>query len=242
MHSRIALQLSGISSNDDGLTSRLSGVLTKQESIELKAEISQVSYLTGAVFFLEGQPASGVFFLRSGKVKESIASNSGKTAIVRVAGPGDILGLSAMLTSDIYESSAETLQPVHADFMRKPTFLRWLSSSPELAKIVATQLSRNCKEAYDSIRRVGLSASVPERVAWLLLQWAEHRPMNSNSNAGGIRIRVTFTHEEMAQFVGSTRETISRALAEFRRRKWLSVKGSVWTIVNEGEIRRMAAM
>ena len=175
-------------------------------------------------------------------MKESIASTTGKTAIVRVAGPGEILGLSAMLASDTYESSAESLQPSHADFMRKASFLRQLNTSPELAKMAATQLSRNCNQAYDSIRCVSFSASVPQRVAWLLLHWVEHQPIDGNSNTVGIRIRVTFTHEEMAQFVGTTRETVSRALAEFRRRKWLSVRGSVWTIANEGEIRRMAAI
>ena len=242
MHSKVALQLHSVSSPVEYLGSGLSRVLTKQESIELTAGILPVFYPTGGLFFTEGQPASGVFLLRSGKVKETVVSNKGKTAIVRVAGPGDILGLSAVLVSGVYESSAETLQPTHADFMRKAPFLRLLNTSPELAKMVATQLSRNCKEAYDSIRCFGFSASVSERVACLLLHWAELRPTNGDSNTVGIRIRVTFTHEEMAQLVGSTRETISRVLGEFRRRKWLSVKGSFWTIINEGEIRRMAAI
>jgi CRP/FNR family transcriptional regulator, cyclic AMP receptor protein len=242
MHSKVALQLQRVSPPVECLGNGLSGVLTKQDSIELAAGILPVFYPNGGLFFMEGQPASGVFLLRSGKVKESIASNKGKTAIVRVAGPGDILGLSAVLAGDIYQSSAETLQPTHADFMRKAPFLRLLNTSAELAKMVATQLSRNCKEAYDSIRCFGLCASVSERVACLLLQWAECPLTNVSPNTVGIKIRVPFTHEEMAQFVGSTRETMSRVLAEFRRRKWLSVAGSVWTIVNEGEIRRVAAM
>jgi len=242
MHSKAALQLHRVSSPVECLGSRLSGVLTKQDSIELAAGILPVFYPNGGLFFMEGQPASGVFLLRTGKVKETVVSHRGKTAIVRVAGPGDILGLSAVLVSGTYESSAETLEPTHADFMRKAAFLRGLSTSPQLAKMVATQLSRNCKEAYDAIRSFGLSTSVSEKVARLLLHWAECPLTNGNSDPMGIRIRVTFTHEEMAQFVGSTRETISRALAEFRRRKWLSVRGSVWTILNEGEIRRMAAI
>jgi CRP/FNR family transcriptional regulator len=242
MHSKVALQIQRVSSPVECLGSGLSGVLTKQDSLELAAGILPVFYRNGGLFFMEGQPARGVFLLRTGKVKETVVSNRGKTAIVRVVGPGDILGLSAVLVSGVYESSAETLEPAHADFMRKAPFLRGLSTSPQLAKMVATQLSRNCKEAYDSIRCFGLSASVSEKVARLLLHWAECPLANDNSDTVGIRIRVTFTHEEMAQFVGSTRETVSRALAEFRRRKWLSVRGSVWTIANEGEIRRMAAI
>lgn len=58
----------------------------------------------------------------------------------------------------------------------------------------------------------------------------------------GVRIRVTLTHEEISQFIGSTRETTSRTLGEFREKKWITVNGSVWTITNERAIRHLAAL
>jgi len=227
----------------DYLASDISAGLAKRDSIELAAGILPVFYPKGGMFFLEGQPATGVFLLRSGRVKESMASVTGKTAIVRVAGPGVILGLSAVLTGAPHESTVETLEATHADFVRKGPFLHLLKTSGQLGQIVASQLSCNCREAYTAIRCLGISGSVTERLARLLLQWAEKCPLaNQNGDRAGVRIRVTLTHEEISQFVGSTRETTSRILGRFREKKWLTMNGSVWTIANEHAMRRLAAV
>ncbi len=240
MHSNGALQLRGNSLELDCFAGEISAGLTKWDSMEL--ESFPVFYPKGGMFFLEGQSAAGVFLVRSGRAKESMISHNGKTTIVRVVGPGDILGLSAVLAGTVHESSVETLEPTHADFMRKAPFLRGLKTSSRLFQIVASQLNRNCKKAYDSIRCLGLSASVPERVARLILQWAERPLTNGSPHSSGTRIRVTLTHEEISQFIGSTRETTSRVLAGLRQKKLITTKGSIWTIINEGALRRLAAV
>jgi CRP/FNR family transcriptional regulator len=241
MHSNGALQLRGNWLNGDCFESKRSTGMAKRDSAGLAAGILPVFYPKGGVFFLEGQSATGVFLLRTGRAKESMASDKGKTAIVRIVGPGVILGLSAVMTDAAHESTVETLEPTHADFVWKAHFLRLLKTSGQLAQMVASQLSRNCKEAYASIRCLGVSATVPERIARLLLQWAESPLPNQNRDVG-IRIRVTLTHEEISQFVGSTRETTSRALGEFRERKWITTNGTTWTIINRDAIRRVAAV
>jgi|SRR5579864_6443173 len=238
MHSCGALQLRGDSFDVNCFGSEIFVGLTKR----LRGGILPVFYPKGGLFFLEGQPVRGVFLLRAGRVKELLASNTGKTAIVRVVGPGELLGLSAVLGGGVHETSAEALQPTNADFVGKGAFLHVLKTSGQLSQMVASQLSRHCTEAYDSIRCLGLSASVSERVARLLLHWAEYPLGNSALNTLEIRIRVTLTHEEIAQFVGSTRETISRTVKELRQKKWLRTDGSVWTIANEGALRRLAAL
>lgn len=242
MHSSAALQLRRTLLDGDLVESHEPAGLAIRDSTELAAVVLPVFYPKGGVFFMEGQSATGVFLLRSGRTKESMVSNKGKTAIVRVAGPGVILGLSAVLTHMPHESTAETLEPTQADFLRKAPFLQLLKTSAHLSQIVATQLSGNCKEAYAAIRCLGLSGSVAERLARLLLQWAERPIPNQNGDAATLRFRVTLTHEEVSQFVGSTRETISRILGGFRDKNWISMNGSIWTITNESAIRRLAAV
>jgi CRP/FNR family transcriptional regulator, cyclic AMP receptor protein len=241
MHSSAALQLRRTLLDGDLVESYERAGLARREYIELAAGILPVFYPKGGMFFMEGQSATGVFLLRSGRAKESMVSNKGRTAIVRVAGPGVILGLSAVLADLPHESTAETLEPSHADFVRKGPFLHLLKTSVHLSQIVATQLSNNCKEAYAAIRCLGLSGSVPERLARLLLQWAECPLPNQNGDRAK-RFRVTLTHEEISQFVGSTRETMSRILGGFRDKKWITMNGSIWTINNESAIRRLAAV
>jgi len=241
MHSSNALQLRD-NSFDEHLESHATGGLSKQDNAFLTAGIRPVFCPQGGSFFLEGQPATGVFLLRTGRAKESVISSRGKIAIVRVVGPGVILGLAPVLTEEQYDSTVEALEPTHADFVAKAAFLRVLKTSGQLGQAVASQLSRNCRETYAAIRCLGISESVSERLGRLLLQWAECPIANRNRETPGIRIRVTLTHEEIGQFIGSTRETTSRILAKFREKNWINMNGCTWTIINANAIRRLAGV
>jgi len=98
---------------------------------------------------------------------------------------------------------------------------------------VAKQLTHNCKCAYDEIRSLGLSNSVPEKLAKLVLHWAEHPLELSAKKPHETAIRVTLTQEEIAQLTGTSRETVSRVLTGFRKKGWLRIKGATWTIMNK---------
>lgn len=235
------LQLRENSLDSDCIESDISG-LAKRHGVDLAAEIIPVFYPKGGIFFLEGHSATGVFLLRTGQVKESMGSGKGKTAIVRVVGPSAILGLSAVLTGTPHEYTAQTLEPTHADYMRKAPFLCLVKASGHLDQIIASQLIRDCKEAHDALRCVRVSGSVSEKLARLLLLWTECPLGNQNRDTVGVRIRVTLTHEEIGQSIGISRETTSRTLGEFREKKWIVTNGSAWTITNEDAIRRLAAV
>ena len=179
----------------------------QQDSIELEAGSLPVFFPKGGMFFLEGQLATGIFLLRFGTAKESMVSSTGKIAIVRVVGPGVLLGVAAVLTGTPHESTVEALEPCHADFLAKTQFLDLLKTSSHLGKTVADQLNRDCKDAYASVRCLGLSGSVSGRLARLILRWAEYPMANEEKNAAKIRIRVILTREEIGQSMGTTRET-----------------------------------
>jgi CRP/FNR family transcriptional regulator, cyclic AMP receptor protein len=237
-----ALQLRGNSIGDVWLGSDRSTALAKKQAANLTTEILPIFYPKGGVFFLEGQPATGIFLLRAGRAKESMGSNKGKTAISRVLGPGSILGLMAVLTGAPQECTVETLEPTHADYLRKAAFLDLLKNSRHLSQIVTKQLVYTCKETYAGIRCLGVSASASERLVRLLLHWAELPLANQVEHEWGVRIRVTLTHEEIGQFVGTTRETATRILGDLRKKKWLSMKGSSWTLTNLEALRRLAGV
>lgn len=152
MQVRNGLQLRRNSLSADWFASDILKGLTKRDSGELAEGILPIFYPKGGVLFLEGQLATGVFLLRTGRAKESMVSSTGKTAIVRILGSGVILGLSAVLTGALHESTVETLEPTQADFVWKVPFLDFLKNSPQLGQIVPSQLSRDCKDAYASIR------------------------------------------------------------------------------------------
>jgi CRP/FNR family transcriptional regulator len=196
-------------------------------------------YPKGALLCIEGQPPRGVYILCTGKAKLSTTSTEGKTIILRIAEPGEVLGLSAAVSDSPYEATVETLEPTQANFISRTDFFNFLKEHPDVGMRVAQQLTHNCKCAYDEIRSLGLSNSVPEKIAKLLLHWSEH-PLNvPQKKAGEIRIRVTLTQEEIAQFAGTSRETVSRVLSDFKKKGWLNIKGATWCITNKPALEKL---
>ena len=200
--------------------------LTPAALKDLNAVRNTTTYPGGALLYLEKQNPRGVFILCAGEVKLSISSSAGKTLILRIAKPGEILGLMAVLANSSYEVTAETLHPCQLAFIRRDDFLRLLAKHPELHHGVARQLTTLYSGACEQLRTVGLSASAPEKVARLLLDWAaEGKPTKS-----GTQIKVPLTHEEIAEFVGTTRETVTRTLSEFKSKRLVVLQGSTLTI------------
>jgi CRP/FNR family cyclic AMP-dependent transcriptional regulator len=189
---------------------------------------SSAIYPAGAVLFLEKQDPRGIFVICGGEVKLSISSRNGKTLILRIAKPGEILGLMATLSGIPYEVTAETLHPCQVGFLRREDFLRFIAKHPEVYQGVVKQFTSLYSGACEQLRTVGLSASAPEKLARLLLEWSA----DSKDGKPTTQIKMALTHEEIAEFIGTTRETVTRTLSEFKNRNLVVLQGSTLSISN----------
>ncbi len=189
---------------------------------------SPAAYPAGAVLFLEKQDPRGVFVLCAGQVKLSISSSGGKTLILRISKPGEILGLMATMSGIPYEVTAETLHPCQIAYVRRDDFLCFMGKHPEVYQGAVRQLSTLYGGACEQLRTVGLSASAPEKLARVLLEWSA----DSKDTKQSTQIKLPLTHEEIAEFMGTTRETVTRTLSEFKNRQLVSLQGSTLTISN----------
>lgn len=189
---------------------------------QLEGIKSTASYPRGAVLFVEGQEPRGVFILCRGRAKVSTSSSDGRTVILRIAQPGEVLGLSAVVAGRPYLATAEVLEPSQANFIRRADFLALLQKNSEVALRAAQLLSKNYHAAFETIRALGVSHSAAEKLARLLLQWAA----SGKPDPDGIRITVGLKQEEIAQLIGTSRETVSRLFAELKGRRVLARKGS----------------
>jgi len=196
-------------------------------------------YPKGALLCVEGQAPRGAFVLCTGRAKLSTTSAEGKTIILRVADPGEVLGLTAIMANTPYEATVETLEPTQANFIPQADFLHFLEKHPDVGMKVAQQLTHNCQCAYEEIRSLGLSASAQEKIAKLLLKWAARPVVLPHQKKGEIAVRVTLTQEEIAQFAGTTRETVSRTLADFKKKGWLRIHGATWHILDRPALEKM---
>ena len=196
---------------------------------------STAVYPSGAVLFIEGQQPRGVFVLCTGKVKLSTSSSEGKTVITKISDAGDVLGLNATISNHSYEVTAEMIEPGQANFIPRDALLRFLREHGEVALRVAQQLSSNYYTAYEEIRMLGLSSSPGEKFAKLLLSWY---PEKEQAN-GQAQIKLTLTHEEIAEMIGTTRETVSRLFSEFKKKRLLEAKGSTLILRSKLALQKM---
>lgn len=213
--------------------------LPKEALLKLQAIKATSVYPKGTLLCLEGQSPRGIYVLCTGRAKLSTTSAEGKSIILRIAEPGEVLGLTAAVSNTPYEATIETMEPSQANFISQADFIRFLEEFPDVGLKVAQQLTHNCKCAYGEIRSLGLSNSVPEKIAKLVLSWAQHPIELTRKKPQEIPIRVTLTQEEIAQFVGTSRETVSRVLGDFRKKGFLRIKGATWCILDKEALERL---
>src|SRR5262249_18320579 len=155
----------------------------------------------------------------------------------KISESGDVLGLNATISDRPYEVTAEMIEPGQANFIARDALLQFLREYGEVALRVAQQLSRNYYSAFEEIRTLGLTNSPAEKFAKLLLSWSSDKT-KTKANAPA-QIRLTLTHEEIAEMIGTTRETVSRLFSDFKKKQLLQVKGSTVLIRNKPGLEKM---
>ena len=121
-------------------------------------EIKEQSILEkGALLFAEGRPARGVYLLCDGRAKLSICSESGRRLMIRVAGPGEVLGLGASLSGQAHEFTAELLDAAQVVFIKRKDLLKFLRENPAICMEVVRRLSDDLHGAYERVRSIGIT-------------------------------------------------------------------------------------
>jgi CRP/FNR family transcriptional regulator len=193
-------------------------------------------YPGGAVLFVEGQAPRGAFVVCSGRVKLSTTSREGKVLILRVAEAGEVLGLSAAITGECYEVTAETAGPCQINFVKGEALVQLMEKHGELGLRAAFTLGKEFQAVYRDIPELVLARSSAGKLARLLLSWS-----SGNGRESEIRIRSSLTHEEMAQMIGASRETVTRLLNELKKKELIRLEGSLLVIRNRTALEALAA-
>jgi CRP/FNR family cyclic AMP-dependent transcriptional regulator len=194
------------------------------------------SYAANVVLFSEKEPARGIFVVLEGEVKLSINSTDGRRLSLSIARKGDVLGLSSTLTGSPYEMTAETLYPSKIAPIERQDFLNFVAKYPEVHQHLMGELSRQYTMACEQLRTVGLASTAPEKLARLLLDWSDA----GQTTDRGTRLRFSLTHEEIGEFIGASRETVTRTLSVFKSRRLVMFNGSMLTIPNRVALENFA--
>jgi CRP/FNR family transcriptional regulator len=194
------------------------------------------TFPAGAVLFVEGQTPRGMFVLCSGKVNLSTTSREGKILILKTAEAGEALGLSAAVSGMGYETTAETATPCQLNFVDRKHLLELMQAHSEIGLHASQSLSRDFHSAYRDIHDLVLTRSSAGKLAKLLLSQSTHPAVT----VGEARVSSSMTHEEMAQRIGSSRETVTRLLSDLRRRRLIHLDGPTLVIHDRTALEAMA--
>ncbi|HKU75239.1 MAG TPA: Crp/Fnr family transcriptional regulator [Pyrinomonadaceae bacterium] len=168
----------------------------------------------GRVLFAEGEPARGVYILRTGRAIVSISSSEGRIVLLRMVQAGDVLGLNSVLRNCSYDTTVKTLEPCRTDFISRVELLELMQQSSAGAYAILRILSQELTELTDRAKLLLLPQTVSGRLARLLLEWTKNN---------GSRLDRILTHEEIAQMICTSRETVTRLLATLTRRHVISI-------------------
>jgi len=194
-------------------------------------------YPRGSLLFVEGQRPRGVYILHEGLAKVSIASAEGKTLVLRIADPGDLLGMNATLSGRAYGATVETLDSCTVDFVSREDLLRLLDNDKRIYFGVAQALSRKLSSVVEHSRLLFLSRSASEKLARLLVKWCDE---HGSRTTEGIRINSRLTHEELGQIICVSRETVTRLLNELKRKQIVSLADNAIFIRNRNALVALA--
>ena len=178
------------------------------------------------VLIVEDEVPRSILFLLEGEVNVSMNSPDGRRFLVGVAGAGEILGLPSAISGDPSEINAEARVPCKIASLQRKDFLDFLLKYPAAFQNVARELSLLYRQSCDRLRIIGLTTSVPAKIARLVLDWSREGQMTRS----GTEIRFILTHEEIGECIGASRETVTRALTDMKNQGLIRLNGPTMII------------
>jgi len=200
-----------------------------------KNRISHI-YQRGQVIFYEGNPAFAMYCIYSGRVKLYKQRKNGEPRVIRLLGPGDVMGYRAIFANEPYAVTAEAVETTTICTVSKDALFRVLKKSPELTFQFLSKLSKELKISEEQILII-TDDSITQRTCKLLLSLLKVSPYKEKSTNV---IKCPLSRNEMAQMIGTSPETLSRILHSLQKKGIIYLKGSEITITKFSELIGLA--
>ena len=209
------------------------GALSAEALREFESIMSIVDYDAGDILFLEQELLHQVFVVLAGDVRLSLQDIGGKRLTLRIARRGAVLGVSEAFSGSLSEWSEDTLYPSKIASIKCGDFIRFADRHSEVYRLATMEIIRTCSYACRTLRILGLTDSVRKKLGGQLLVWAEQGARMGDRS----RYRLAMSHAQISEFIGTTRESVTRTLAEFRRKGLVELRGSMMTIPSMAALR-----
>ncbi len=201
--------------------------LTKMNDVSEKFE--SILHKKGQILFNEGNLPRGVFYVQSGIVKIYKYGIDGKEQIIKLAKHGDLIGYKAILTNDKYNVSTAILENATLTFIPKSDFIELFRADEEIADKV-TQLL--CADLADMERKMVAMAYKPVRGRLAETLLSLNDVYGNPDKTSAIKSRIRLSREDLANIIGTAKETVIRLLSEFKSENLIKTEGKIINILD----------
>jgi CRP-like cAMP-binding protein len=191
----------------------------------------------GATVFLQGDQPRAIYCVGTGRVKLSHGAADGRTVALGIAVSGDVLGVRPMLLGTTHDLTAETLEETRLCFIPKDDFLEFLARNGAVSLRLAQKLSAELDDAYRHLSGAALK-STTQRLAELILTLSQTQ---GQPGPGGISLPTHMRQDELAEFLGVSPRSLSRALAALRDRGLIACRRRLIVVRDSAALRKSLA-
>lgn len=203
---------------------------------ELTEDLSTLDVPAGHVFFTDGEQGDRLYVIIAGKVKVGRRSPEGRESVFTIRGPSESFGELSVFDPGPRTSTATALTRVNAMPIDGDKLRAWITGHPVVAERMLRILARRLRRTDDVLSDLILT-DVPGRLAKQLLGLAQRFGIQED---GAIRVTHGLTQEELAHLVGSSRETVNKALSDFSQRGWIRLERKGIVIAESEHLARRA--
>ena len=215
---------------------RFFDALEDEERAWLHARGVQRTFPQGHSLFHEGQVSDKVMFLLSGRVKIASISEDGKERVLAFRGPGEVLGELSAIDGRPRSATVITVDPVEALVVPARDFRLFLEKTPRMMFFLLQRLIGRLREADRKRVEFGVTDTIG-RVAARLVELSERY---GKMTSEGVRIDLPITQEELASWVGSSREGVNKALHTLKSLRWVETERRSITVLDMDALKRRA--
>lgn len=201
----------------------------------LKAAMQNKNYRKNEAIFTDGTMPSGIFYLKTGKVKKYKVDNDGREQIIYIYNTGEFFGYSAILSNESYGDTTQAIENSVIAFISKEDFLKILDQSVVFSRLLLKSLSHEFS-VMANLMTVLSQRTVRERVALSLL--ILHKKYKSNATEE--KVYITLSRTDLANMVGTANETLARILHDFRQDSLILMEGRKIQLTDFQQLTRIA--
>ncbi|MCD1117630.1 Crp/Fnr family transcriptional regulator [Chryseobacterium turcicum] len=193
------------------------------------------NYRNHEAIFTDGTKPTGIYYLNEGKIKKYKVDNDGREQIIYIYSSGEFFGYSAILSNETYGDTTLTLENSVISFISKDDFLNILNQSPVFSRLLLKSLSHEFS-VMANLMAVLSHRTVRERAALSLLILHDKYASNESKE----NVFITLSRIDLANMVGTARETLARILNDFKQENLIKIEGRKIQLINIEQLVRIA--